>query len=234
MMRVEAHTMTTLSWLIVLSVAFAVTHIVLSHRPIRDALIRLMGEWPFRGLYSVISLVTLVGAGVLLWRNRHAGPLLWDLPGWLVLAIAIPLMLVALLLLVTSVANPSPAAMVPGSMAARGALRITRHPMNIGIGLFGLAHVIANGWLGDVAFFGALAVVGLLGPWHQDRRKAVELGEPYRELQKQTSIIPFAAILTGRNRLAFGELKLPLVLIAVILFAALFVFHGTLFGIKLY
>jgi uncharacterized membrane protein len=232
MIREEAHTM-TLTWLIVLSVAFALTHIVLSHRPIRGGLIKVMGEWPFRGLYSMISLVSLGGAGVLFWRNRHIGPLLWELPGWLMLALTIPLMLVALLLLVTSLANPSPAAMMPAAMAARGVLRVTRHPMNIGIGLIGLAHLIGNGWLGDVAFFGSLAVVGLLGPWHQDRRKAVELGEPYQELQKQTSIVPFAAILSGRNRLVLGELKLPLILIAVVLFAVFLYFHGNLFGIKL-
>jgi uncharacterized membrane protein len=228
----EAHTM-TLIWLIVLSVAFALTHFVLSHRPIRGGLIKVMGEWPFRGLYSLISLVTLGGAGLLFWRNRHLGPLLWELPGWLMLTLTIPLMLVALLLLVTSLANPSPAAMMPAAMAARGVLRITRHPMNIGLGMIGLAHVIGNGWLGDVAFFGSLAVVGLLGPWHQDRRKAVELGEPYQELQKHTSIIPFAAILSGRNRLVLGELKLPLILIAVGLFAAFLFFHEKLFGIKL-
>lgn len=225
--------MTTLNWLIVLSLLFPITHLVLSHRPLRGGLIKVMGEWPFRGLYSLISFATLGGAGYLFWHNMHTGPLLWELPGWLQLIFTGPLMLLALLLLLTSLATPSPAGMMPVAMEVRGVLRITRHPMNIGIGCFGLAHVMANGWLGDVTFFGSLAALGLLGPFHQDRRKAAELGESFQQLQEQTSIIPFAAILAGRTKLVLSELKLPLVLIAVALFVVLLIFHGTLFGIDI-
>ena len=162
------------------------------------------------------------------------GPVLWELTPILVRAIALPVMLLALVLLVLSLANPSPASMLPGMVEARGVLRITRHPMNMAFALFGLAHLVANGFLGDIFFFGQFVVLGVLGAYHQDARKAREKSEGYLEFKRQTSILPFVAILTRRNRLEAAELAFPLFLIAVVAFVALVVFHGKLFGVDLF
>jgi uncharacterized membrane protein len=222
-----------LPWIVALSIAFVASHLVLSQRPIRGALIRAMGEWPFRGLYSLLALLTLGGAGVAQWREPHAGPVLWDLPLTLELACAVPLMALAFVLLPQALATPSPAGMAPVAVEARGVLRITRHPMNMALVCFGLAHALANGCLGDVAFFGAFVALGLIGSWHQDRRKAVELGQPFVELQRQTSLLPFVAILRGAARLRPRELKLLPLVLGGALFVAVLVLHGRFFGADL-
>jgi len=223
-----------LTLLIVCSALFAVTHIGLSHGAVRERLVTSLGEWPFRGLYSLVSFLTLGPAFYIAWTSRHLGPVLYDLPFWLERAVAVPLMLFALLLLVLAFATPSPTGMVPARPEARGVLRITRHPMNMGLAAFGLAHLVANGALGDVVFFGCCFVlVGVVGAIHQDRRKARERGQVFADFRSETSVLPFAAILTHRNRFSASELPLPMVFIAIVVWAALLVFHGRLFGAPL-
>ena len=48
--------------LLIATAAFVGTHFI-SSTPLRAALVKAMGEWPYRGLYSVIALVTLVWMG---------------------------------------------------------------------------------------------------------------------------------------------------------------------------
>jgi uncharacterized membrane protein len=124
--------------------------------------------------------------------------------------------------------------MIGGSLEARGIIRVTRHPMNMAFALFGIAHMVANGALGDVFFFGQFAVLGLLGPFHMDARLAREKGEEYREFLRTTSVIPFVAIARGRNRFEAGEIALPMFVIGVAAFVALVVFHGKLMGVDLF
>ena len=220
----------TLTLIVLFSALFAVTHLVLSHGPIREGFVKTIGQWPFRGLYSLISFLTLGPAAVLWWQNRHLGAVLWELPFWGERIIAGLLVLFGFFLFFQLLATPSPASMMPAKNEARGVLRITRHPMNMGIAMWALAHLLANGTVGDVAFFGSLVVVGVLGPYHMDARLKKTRGEGFIEFCKQTSVMPFSAILGRRNRLTIDELSFPLALIAVIAFAALVFFHGRFFG----
>jgi uncharacterized membrane protein len=221
--------------IIVFSVLFPATHILMSHGSIRSGLVEtLRGEWPFRAVYSLVSFLTL-GPGVAIWwSHRQLGRELWDLPFAVERVMALPLMLLALVLLTLMLAAPSPAGMMPGGLQARGVLRITRHPMNMAFACFGLAHLVANGWVGDVFFFGQFVVLGVLGSYHQDARKLREKGEEYREFTRQTSVIPFAAIIRRRTRLEADELGFPLFLIGVAAFVLLVIFHGRLFGVAVF
>jgi uncharacterized membrane protein len=222
-----------LTILILMSVLFAVTHIGMSHDPFRARLVERLGPKGFQVVYSIVSLVTF---GVAVWvfaGNRKAGPVLWTTPLWIYPIIYL-LMLLAFLLLVLSMRDRSPAMMMGGKMEPEGVLRITRHPMNMAIAFFALAHMIANGSLGDVAFFGSLFVVGLFGSYHQDQRKAREKGEAYKAFQRETGIFPFAAILQGKTAFVAKELRVPFVIIAVLAFVAAIVVHENLFGIRPY
>lgn len=223
-----------LTLLVGLSVLFAVTHIGLSHGRIREGMVEKLGEWPFRGLYSAVSVVTLGGAAAVLWKHRGLGPVLWRLPPALAAAVALILMFIAFELFALALATPSPAGMMPARAEARGVLRITRHPMNMAFACFGLAHAAANGTLGDASFFGSLFVVGCLGAFHQDRRKSREDARGFREFQAQTSVLPFVAILSGRTRLERSELSLPMILAAALAFAAVAGFHRILFGVPVW
>ena len=220
--------------IVMFSVLFVVTHIGLSHGAVRQGLVDKLGQWPFRGLYSLVAFGTLGPAAVLWWQNRHLGPVLWELPWWPERIIAALLVLFGLLLFFQSLATPSPASMAPAKNEARGVLRITRHPMNMALALWGLAHLLANGTLGDVAFFGSFIVVGVVGAYHMDARLKREKGEEFRAFCKQTSVLPFGAILRGRNRLAVDELSFPLAVIAIAVFVALTFFHNRFFGGELF
>lgn len=64
-----------------------------------------------------------------------------------------------------------------------------------------LAHTI---WIGNsVAVAASVGLIGhhLFGVWNGDRRLAVRHGEAFEVVKKRTSIIPFAAILDGRQKL---------------------------------
>jgi uncharacterized membrane protein len=217
--------------LILMSVLFAVTHIGMSHDPFRARLVERLGPKGFQAVYSIVSLVTLGVAVSIFADNRKAGFVLWTMPGWLYPVVFL-LMLLAFLLLVLSMRDRSPAMMIGGRMEPEGVLRITRHPMNMALACFALAHMIANGTLGDVAFFGSIFAVGFFGSYHQDRRKAREKGEDYVAFQSQTGIFPFAAIVQGKTGLAAKDLKMPFVIFAVLAFVSALLVHEDLFGIR--
>lgn len=212
-------------------VAFAGTHLVLSSRRLRPVLVRRLGAQAFQGVYSLVVLVLFVMLLRAWWPERHTGPLLWSLvgvPGARTVAVALAFTGIALVGL--SFFQPSPVVPIPGlSTAARGVMRITRHPLFVGLALWGLAHVLMNGWLSDVIFFGGFAVFPIVGGLHQDARRRAEdarLAPFYAE----TSVVPFAAIAAGRNRLVLREIPLAGVLAGVALATFLYTFHDRLFG----
>ena len=218
--------------IVAFSLLFPATHMLLSHGRIRETLVRVLGgEWRFRGVYTLVSFLTFFPLVFIWWPNRQLGPQLWELPLWLERAISLPLMLLAVVLFVMMLAAPSPASMRPGAPVARGILSVTRHPMNMAFACFGLAHVAANGFLGDVFFFGQFAVLGLVGAFHQDARLARTRGGSFREFMASTSVLPFVAILQGRNRVAADRRTLTMFLIAIAVFVALVAAHGRLFGV---
>jgi uncharacterized membrane protein len=216
--------------IVVFSALFVVTHLLMSHGAIRENLVAKLGQWPFRGVYSVVSFLTFGPAAVLWWQNRHLGPVLWEFNPWVERGIALVLMLVAVEFIVLMLANPSPASMLPGNNEPRGILRITRHPMNMGLALFALAHMLSNGTVGDLAFFGSIFVVGMVGPFHLDARLKKTRGAGFAEFCRQTSVIPFVAIARGRTKFRADEISFKLFLIGVIVYVILVVFHGKFFG----
>ncbi len=213
-----------------LSVLFAATHIGLSHGRIREGLVKRLGDLGFRAVYSLISIVTLVGAIAVFWRFGGAmGKELWEPSFWLLVPVY-PLVLLSFALLFLMLANPSPTGMVPASMEPRGVLRITRHPMNMGIAAFALGHMMANSRPGELFLFGSLFVVGFFGAYHQDRRKAAEKGEEFKAFRERTSVPPFAALIRGKTRLEPGEFSAVLLGLAVLAFVAMLFLHARIFG----
>jgi len=210
--------------LILLSVLFVVTHIGMSSDPYRKRMVDKLGEWGFKIVYSLVSFATLGGAIVIYAGHKNLGPVLWKTSVW-----AYPLvyliMLIGFLLFFLSLVTPSPTGMMPAKNEARGVLRITRHPMNMGIALFGLSHMMLGGTLGGLFFFGSLFVVGFFGAYHQDRRKAREKDEGFAEVQSQTGVFPFAAIVFGKTRLEISEIKWPFVAVALAAYVAAIMLH---------
>jgi len=214
--------------------AFAGTHVWLSSARTRAALIERVGPQPFQGIYSLVALATFVPLVWIFARHKHAGPLLWTTLGPAAIARPVNYVLMGLALILF-VASLLPSSTPPSSMLAHGPatphgmLRITRHPMLAGFGLFGVAHVLMNGTLGDVLFFGGFPLFAWIGARHQDSRKVLTV-PGYETLLATTSIVPFAAILAGRQRLVARELPIAAVAIGVVATVLLRTYHQRLFG----
>ncbi len=210
--------------LILFSSLFAITHIGISCDPLRQRLVDKLGDKGFMVVYSLIALITIGPAIAILINAENTGPQLWDAPFWCFPIVHL-LMLLAILMLFLSFASPSPTGMMPASMEVRGVIRVTRHPMNMGFAFFGLAHLIAGGSIGEIFFFASFFVVGFLGAYLQDRKVAREKGEPFAKFSGQTSIFPFAALITGKNQFEFDEISKPLVLVSLAVYIAAILLH---------
>jgi uncharacterized membrane protein len=211
---------------------FIVTHLVLSSFKVRPWLVARLGEQPFRGLYSLVAAVTLIPLMVTFAYHKHAGPMLWYLRDSSVLrGLTVLLMFTSLIFFAGSFVTPNPGGIgAPGEMRARGILKITRHPSFVAFILFGLAHMLMNGWPGDLIFFGTFMVLGVVGGIHQDSRKLRELGEPYRRMVAETSFMPGAALIAGRERLTAEDIPWAAIGIGSALAIVLIAFHPYLFG----
>ncbi len=175
-------------------VAFAATHMGMSSQRLRPQLVAIFGERPFLGLYSLVAFAVFVPLVWVYFSSKHSGPLLWYLSGtaairWIVYVG----MGAAFALMVAGIARPSPASMAPGEAVVRGVFRIARHPLFMGVGLFGLLHLfVVRVNATELAFFAGFPVFAVLGCHHQDRRKLATLGEEYRAFCADTSLLPFA------------------------------------------
>ena len=195
-------------WITFWLVMFAGTHGVLSSLAVRERFVSVMGAKGFLGFYSLVAFATFIPLVSVYFDNRHAGGLLWDLPAVQGLrSFSMLLAVTGVALITVGVLQPSPAlAGVTGAAVPRGLTRITRHPLFMGIALWSASHLLLNGFLTDVLFFGGLLVFSLAGAAHQDARKRVTDRERLGPFLAETSFWPFAAILTGRNHIVWREL----------------------------
>ena len=125
----------------------------------RSATIARVGEKPWKGIYSLLSIagfaLLVVGYGA----ARQSPVVLYAPPAWtrhLAALLTIP----AFVLLV--------AAYVPGNAIKRA----VGHPMMAGVKVWALAHLLANGTLADVLLFGTFlswAVLGFIAARRRDR-----------------------------------------------------------------
>jgi uncharacterized membrane protein len=124
-------------------VLFLGAHVFVTMRDRRDALIAACGEWPYKGLFSLVSIAGIVLIGYGFAKYRDAGVIqLWHPPGW-TRHIVEALMWPASILVA--------AAYIPGNIK-----RAVKHPMLIGVKTWALAHLCANGDLGGIILFGSV------------------------------------------------------------------------------
>jgi uncharacterized membrane protein len=115
----------------------------------RTATVAKIGPLPWKGLYSVLSLLGFV---VLVWGFRMARQdtlVLWSSPAWMKHVTAV-LMMVSFILIA--------AAYIPrNSIKAR-----LHHPMVLGVTVWALGHLLSNGVAADVLLFGAFLLWAVL------------------------------------------------------------------------
>jgi uncharacterized membrane protein len=209
-----------MTMLVAATVAFLATHFVTS-TPLRPALVNAMGEWPYRGLYSLVAFVTL---GWMIWAYVGAPrEFLWSgarqIP-YIVMPLAFVLITCGYWRNPTMVGADK---LLKSDDPARGIIRITRHPIMWGVMLWAVAHMLARGDLRSLVFFGGLLAVAAVGTLAMDRRKRSNPDWP--RFAAMTSHIPFVAIAQHRNRLVWREIGWLRPAIGLAAFFAVLAFH---------
>jgi uncharacterized membrane protein len=223
-----------MSSLIVAAVFLVGTHFGIASTSLREQLIGSIGEGLYRALYSLVAIVAVVW----LVLEYRAAPMLWLWHAQGTVAVDLPVVLMpfALLLVVCALTAPNPTALgqAPDADAtepARGILRITRHPLMWGVTLWAFGHIVARGDVASLIFFGAFAILGIVGGSLIDARKT-RLNEPgWGFFLQRTSHLPFEAIIERRQKLVLREITLTQLALALGLYVVLIIVHPWLFGV---
>lgn len=122
---------------------FIGAHAFVAMRDRRAALIARLGEWPYKGLLSLVSLVGIVLIGWGFARYRATGWIdVWYPAAW-TRHVTVSLMWPSIVCVT--------AAYIPGYIKTT-----LKHPMLVGVKLWALAHLISNGDLGSILLFGSI------------------------------------------------------------------------------
>ena len=142
-----------------LVVFFLVHSVSIVSESLRERAVERIGEGPWKGLYSLVSIAGFV---LIVWGYgiaRQESVVLYTPPAWLrhlamlLLAPVFPLLL---------------AAYLPGRIKS-----LTKHPMLAAIKLWAFAHLLANGMLADALLFGSFlgwAVMARVSIKHRHER----------------------------------------------------------------
>lgn len=192
-----------LAWLL-----FGGSHLLLGSPPLRDALVRQLGERAFVAVYTAVAAacLLLVAAAVSRYGGQGAaGPALSASPAarWALGGVAFS----GAALIVAGLMNyfRSPIAVLRrrlGATAPRpivlhppaGVQRITRHPFFVGIAMLMGSHVLLAGTLAGAVFFGGFVALSVAGMPLQDRKLRAQHGAVVEPYLAATSALPFAAV----------------------------------------
>jgi uncharacterized membrane protein len=124
-------------------IIFLGAHVFVTMRDERASLVARIGEWPYRGLFSLVSIVGILLIAYGFASYRAAGMItVWNPPAW-TRHIVVVLMWPASIMVA--------AAYIPGNIK-----RVLKHPMLAGVKTWAFAHLCANGDLGSIILFGSV------------------------------------------------------------------------------
>jgi uncharacterized membrane protein len=226
-----------MSTLIAAAAVFLLIHLLIAGTRVRDRIVGVIGEGPYLGLFSLASVAALAWLAIAFGRARSdpANVTYWTI-GHATRDPAIVLTLIGFLFAVPGLLTNSPTRVAGASEvdkpdAARGMVRITRHPFLWGAAIWALGHMIANGRAADLVLFGTIFALSLLGTTSIDGKRQRALGQRYSVFKTKTSNLPFAAIAQGRQSFSIGEIWWRLV-VGLVVWGAVVVFHPLLFGVR--
>jgi zeta-carotene isomerase len=165
----------------------------------------IVGARAWRVVFAMVSLPLALTCISYFINHAHEGAQLWDLtdvPGlhgalWIT-------NFVSFLFLYPSTFNLLEVAAIQKPQLhlwETGVTRITRHPQAVGQVMWCVAHSL---WLGTSTALAASAVLighHAFSVYHGDRRLKQRHGEAFEYIKSKTSVVPFAAILDGRQEL---------------------------------
>jgi len=195
---------TALLWLL-----FGGTHVGLTAKPVRERLVRGLGEAGFIVAYSVVAILTFSALAhyVALHRFDQPHASFWiTIPPVRGALIGLSVAGFALFIAAVLVYPRFPMATFRHRVVpVRGIQQVTRHPFFSGIALWAAAHALLAPSTVTFVFFLGVIILAFVGGLHQDRRLIAEMGEPYRAYVAATSFWPFVAIVTRRQKVVWRE-----------------------------
>ena len=154
---------------------FSILHLATATKKIRRSLVGYVGELPYKGIFALLSLVSFgvalhgysLSPYVELWQGGHV-----------------------LILLQSFVIMPISIVLLVSSYISKGTRRITRHPMLAGVALACFGHVLVNGDLAFVTFFGGLGIYAVSAMFWSDVQLNQSAKEDDHLLLTQTGYLP--------------------------------------------
>jgi len=172
-----------------------------------------IGARLYRVLFALVSIPFATILIIYFFNHRYDGVQLWQVQGVPGVKVGVGLAsAVSFLFLYPATFNLLEIAAIQKPevhLFETGIIRITRHPQMVGQVIWCIAHTL---WLGTsftlLTSFG-LVLHHLFAVWHGDRRLEQRYGEAFLTAKARTSVIPFQAILDGRQSLNWSEFLRP-------------------------
>lgn len=172
-----------------------------------------VGPRLYRVLFALVSLPLAVVLIVYFFNHRYDGVQLWQVQSvtgvrslvWGLSALSFFFLYPATFNLLEIAAIQKPQV----HLYETGIIRITRHPQMVGQIIWCIAHTL---WIGtSFTLLTSLGLVAhhLFAVWHGDRRWTQRYGEAFLAAKARTSVIPFQAVLDGRQTLKWQEFARP-------------------------
>lgn len=199
-------------------VIFMASHRIPAAFGVKRGLVSALGAKGYMLAFSLFSTALLVW--VISAAGRAPVVALWDQTSMARWAVNL-VMPVSILLVVFGTAAANPFAF-EGRQAGfdpvrPGIVGVTRQPLLWALLLWSGAHIWANGDLAHVLLFGVFAFFSVVGMRLVERRRRQDMGEPaWAELAARTSVLPLAALLSGRWKPRSGPSVARLVLACLI------------------
>jgi uncharacterized membrane protein len=206
-----------------LLLGFAIAHSGLAAlRPWGESKI---GARLYRVLFALVSIPFATVLIIYFFNHRYDGWQLWHLQGsatiktivWILSAISFIFLYPATFNLLEIAAIFKPQVY----LYETGIIRITRHPQMVGQVIWCIAHTLWIGTTFTIVTSLGLILHHLFAVWHGDRRLYKRYGEAFEIVKARTSVIPFQAILDGRQTLKWQEFFRPAYL-GILAFVMLF------------
>ncbi|MDB9313081.1 NnrU family protein [Spirulina sp. CS-785/01] len=197
--------------MVLLLLGFAIAHSGLAAlRPWGESKI---GARLYRVLFALVSIPLATVLIIYFFNHRYDGALLWQVQEvtgikatvWGLSALSFFFLYPATFNLLEIAAVTKPQV----HLYETGIIRITRHPQMVGQIIWCVAHTL---WIGTT--FTLVTSLGLIAHhifavWHGDRRLYSRYGDTFLKAKDRTSVIPFRAILDGRQPLKPQEFLKP-------------------------
>jgi uncharacterized membrane protein len=227
-------------WFLALACAFFLgIHLLTGGLKLKEQIIDGVGHAAYLALFSLSSVIGLVWM-IFAFAVAKQDPMnirFWQAHVFLHYVAILP-MIIAFILVVAGMLSETPTNLASLSRVYEkpvlGIVRISRHPVLAGIGLWALIHLILAGNLAAWLFFGTLLVLCVLGANSIDRKRTLLWGDTYRSIMRRTSIIPFNAIMEGRTVFLPKEIGVLRPLLAFSMFCVFLVLHEMLFAARVF